>query len=61
MVAHTQLIYILNVMKLIKYPIEQILCYKICGRRFETTESLQEVLMAEKEDLELRNKDFADG
>lgn len=39
----------------------EILYCRICGRRFETIESLQEHLMAEKEDQELRNKGFADG
>ena len=39
----------------------EILYCRICGRRFETIESLQEHQMAEKEDQELRNKGFADG
>ena len=39
----------------------EILYCRICGRRFETIESLQEHVTAEKEDQELQNKGFADG
>jgi hypothetical protein len=48
-------------MNRVSMPSSEILYCRICGRRFETIESLQEHLMAEKEDQELRNKGFADG
>jgi hypothetical protein len=34
---------------------------KICGKDFETIDSLNEHQFAEREDVELRNKGYADG
>ena len=42
-------------------PSSEILRCRECGQTFDTVESLREHMRSEKEDMENRNKRFADG